>query len=187
MAHILQIADIARNIVHTLDEAEGEITPEVTELFRLLENKGMAAIAPLCDVKDELEARMGARKAKAAELIMLAKKDEEMIANAKKYVMAIMQAMKQDKFAIGSLTVTLAKGRESIDIFDEKMVPLKFKTATIRVNASQLAAIEAVFGTDFNGEPKLSVDKTAVKAATTADVGVAGTEKVRNPYLIIKG
>ena len=66
MANILKIESTAREIVQALDETDGVVTPEVEELFRLLENQGMAAIAPLCDVKDELEARMAARKAKAA-------------------------------------------------------------------------------------------------------------------------
>ena len=185
--NILPIKEAAAQLVHALDEAEGEITSEVTDLFRQLENKGMAAIAPLCDVKDELEARMEARKAKARELTELAKKDEAMIANAKKYILAIMQALGQDKFTVGSLSVTVSKGRESIEITDEKAVPLRHKTATIKVSADQLESIEAVFGNEFKGEPKIDVDKTSIKAATTQDMGVAGTQVVRTPYLIIKG
>lgn len=187
MANILKIESTAREIVQALDEADGVVTPEVDELFRLLENQGMAAIAPLCDVKDEIEARMAARKAKAAELNALAKKDAEMIANAKQYIMAVMRAMKKDHFSIGALSVTLSKGKESIEIFDEAMVPIQYKVATIKVEAAQLSAIEAVFGKEFMGEPKLEASKTLIKAAITDNVGVAGTEKVRNPYLIIRG
>ena len=110
-----------------------------------------------------------------------------MIANAKKYIVAVMQAMKEDHFSIGALSVTLSKGKESIEIFDEKLVPIQYKVATIKVEAAQLSAIEAVFGSEFMGKPKLEASKTLIKAATTDDVGVAGTEKVRTPYLIIKG
>jgi hypothetical protein len=31
------------------------------------------------------------------------------------------------------------------------------------------------------------VDKTAIKAATDENIGIAGTQIVRNPYVIIKG
>ena len=186
MPNILPIKELAREIVLALDTQDGEITPDVQDLFQQLEQKGAAAIAPLCDVVDELTLRAAARKEKAKQLSELAKKDESMVENAKKYLMAIMQAVGQDKFQIGALTVTLSKGRESVEIVNEDLIPMKYKTATIKLNGSDLDTAQTLFG-DSITSTKVEVDKTSIKKATDNNIGIAGTQIVRKPYVIIKG
>ena len=178
MPNILQIRELAAEIVAALDTQEGELTPDVQDLFDQLQSKGAAAVAPLCDVIDELNARSAARKEKAKSLTELARKDESMAENAKKYLVAIMQAIGQDKMQIGELAVTLAKGRESVEIVDENIVPIKYKVATVKINGSEVETLQAVFG-DSIKSIKLDVDKTAIKAATDDNIGIAGTEIVR--------
>ena len=186
MPNILPIKELAREIVLALDTQDGEITQDVQDLFNQLEQKGAAAIAPLCDVVDELTLRAAARKEKAKQLSELAKKDESMVENAKKYLMAIMQAVGQDKFQIGALTVTLSKGRESVEIVNEDLIPMKYKTATIKLNGSDLDTAQTLFG-DSITSTKVEVDKTSIKKATDNNIGIAGTQIVRKPYVIIKG
>lgn len=186
MPNILQLKDIAAEIVAALDTQDNEITADVEDLFRQLETKGSAAIAPLCDVVDELSLRAAARKDKAKTYAELAKKDESMAANAKKYLVKIMQVMGVDKFNVGTLAITLSKGRESVEVVDEDAVPVKYKTATIKISGDQVETIKTVFG-DSIKDIKMDVDKTAIKAATDENIGIAGTQIVRNPYVIIKG
>ena len=186
MPNILPIKELAREIVLALDTQDGEITQDVQDLFNQLEQKGAAAIAPLCDVVDELTLRAAARKEKAKQLSELAKKDESMVENAKKYLMAIMQAVGQDKFQIGAPTVTLSKGRESVEIVNEDLIPMKYKTATIKLNGSDLDTAQTLFG-DSITSTKVEVDKTSIKKATDNNIGIAGTQIVRKPYVIIKG
>jgi hypothetical protein len=186
MPNILPIKELAREIVLAIDTQEGELTPDVLDLFSQLEQKGAAAIAPLCDVVDELTLRAAARKDKAKQLSNLAKKDESMVENAKKYLIAIMQAVGQDKFQIGSLTVTLSKGRESVEVVNEDLIPMKYKTATIKLNGNDLDTAQTLFG-DSITSTNIEVDKTAIKKATAENIGIAGTQIVRKPYIIIKG
>jgi hypothetical protein len=184
MPNIMKLRDLAKEIVNSMDE-DG-YTEETERLFTELETKGAAAVAPLCDVIDELALRGEARKSKAKELAELAAKDEAMIANAKKYLMAIMRTLGQDKMVIGGLSVTLAKGRESIEVTDEALIPDSYKTASVKIAGSEIDTIRAAFG-DSIKSVSLTVDKTKIKEAHTAGMGVAGTAVVRNPYLIIKG
>ena len=186
MPNILQIREIAAEIVAALDTQEGEFTPDVQDLFHQLEQKGAAAIAPLCDVVDELTARATARKEKAKALTELARKDESMVENAKKYLIAVMQATGQDKMVIGELAVTVSKGRESVEITDESLIPDKYKRATITLNGADLRTAETLFGDSITSK-KLEPDKTAIKKATDENIGIAGTQIVRKPYVIIKG
>ena len=186
MPNILQIREIAAEIVAALDTQEGEFTPDVQDLFQQLEQKGAAAIAPLCDVVDELTARATARKEKAKALTELARKDESMVENAKKYLIAVMQATGQDKMVIGELAVTISKGRESVEITDESLIPDKYKKATITLNGADLRTAETLFGDSITSK-KLEPDKTAIKKATDENIGIAGTQIVRKPYVIIKG
>jgi len=186
MPNILALKDLARDIVVALDTQEGEFTADVDELFTQIAAKGAAAVAPLCDVVDELSLRAAARKDKAKELTELAKKDESMVENAKKYLVRIMQTIGQDKMQIGTLSITLAKGKESVEVINEESVPDKYKTATVKINGSQVDTLKSVFGDNIKSI-KLDVDKTAIKSASDDNIGIAGTEIVRKPYLIIKG
>lgn len=186
MPNILKIRELAAEIVAALDSQEGEITPNVQDLFDQLETKGAAAIAPLCDVVDELTVRAAARKEKAKALAELAKKDEQMVENAKKYLVKVMQAIGQDKMVVGSLAVTISKGLKSVEIVNEDLIPMKYKKATITLNGADLKTAETLFG-DSITSIKVDVDKTSIKKATNENIGIAGTQIVRNPYVIIKG
>ena len=62
---------------------------------------------------------------------------------------------------------------------DENIVPIKYKVATVKINGSEVETLQAVFG-DSIKSIKLDVDKTAIKAATDDNIGIAGTEIVRN-------
>lgn len=184
MPNIMPLNELAVQLMGLLEETNGVVTPEVDQMFAELMQKGLQAVVPLCNTIDELTARMEARKAKAKVLTELAKKDESMIETAHKYIIKAMKACGQDKLSSGALTVTLCKGNPSVDITDEDAVPLRFKTATITLNAVDLDAVKVV-ATILS--EKIAVNKTAIKQATDDNIGVAGTQIIRNPYLRIKG
>ncbi len=144
MPNIMALSEMAVQFLDLLEESGGVFTPEVDQMFSELMQKGVQAVVPLCNTIDEITARMEARKAKAKVLTDLAKKDECMIETAHKYIIKAMKACGQDKLTSGALTVTLCKGNPSVDIVDEDAVPLRFKTATIKVNAVDLDAVKVV-------------------------------------------
>lgn len=182
MANILLIAAKAQSIVRAFDEDEESAHALIAEL----EQMGMAAVAPLCDVIDELTARAGARKEKARATAELARKDEAMTDNMKSLILKIMQVSGQDKMSNGALSITVSKGRESVEIVDESKVPMSYKRANIKIKGNAIDAILAAFPDDVM-DIKEEVDKKAITEAHKAGVGVNGTEIVRKPYLIIKG
>lgn len=186
MPNIMPLIDLAKNVMSLLDDADNEITPEVSALLAELEQKGIACVAPLCDVVDELKARSNARKEKAAELSALAAKDLQMMENAKKLIIKVMQVAGVDKLDNGALKVTLAKGRESLEVTDESLIPDSYKKLTVVLPGAQAEFVKDVLGESII-KMDMVIDKTAIKKVTDENIGVAGTQIVRNPYLIIKG
>lgn len=187
MSNIMKIRDEARELADLWESTEGELTPELEEAYNKLLQMGQAGVAILCDLRDEIEARMNSRKAKAKELTELAKKDEGMLDNNKKYLMAIMDVMGTKKVTVGSLVVTKSDGRESVNVVDESLVPDNYKRATLTIPGDQLYLVESLFP---DAEIKKEVDKTAIKQVykdSEGNMGVAGTEIIRTPYLTIKG
>ena len=188
MSNIMVIKQDAKQIIEMLDDADGIMTPEIDAKMGVLMQHGQAGLAILADIRDELTLRTDARKAKAAELTDLAKRDEAMIETAERTMLAVMSAMGTKKVEIGSLQITLCDGRESVEIVDEEQVPESYKKATLSFPASELDTLSAL-GIDVSGA-KVAVSKTAIMEThkdTKGEVGIAGTQIIRKPYLRIKG
>lgn len=182
MPNIMQLTKDSRELFDKLDELEPD---EFLAELEKIQDKGMAVIAPLCDIIDELDARGNARKAKAAELAELAKKDLERIDRVKSSIAKLMQMFNTKKLDNGSLSVTYYDGQPSLEIVDEEQIPLSYKKATLTIPATELEFAQQVIG---NIEKvTVAVSKSAIKKDTTDDFGVAGTRIVRNPYIKIKG
>lgn len=190
MSNIMVIRKEAKEIAALWEQTEGELTPELEAEYGKLLQMGEAGVAILADVRDELEARMNERKAKAKVYTELAKKDEAMLDNNKKYLMAIMDVMGMKKVTVGALVVTKSDGRESVNVFNEDAVPLKYKKATITIPATKLEIVKAVLDAEDILKESLDVDKTAITElhkSSEGEMGVEGTEIVRTPYVTIKG
>ena len=187
MSNIMIIRTEAEELSRLWDEANGELTPEVMAAYDKLAQHGQQAIAIMADMRDELTARMSSRKAKAKELTELAKKDEAMLENNQKYMLAIMEKLGLKKVEVGALVVTRSDGRESVNVIDEDAVPDTYKRAILTIPADKLYLVEAVLG---KLDVKAEVDKTAVKQVwkdSEGKIEIAGTEIVRKPYVTIKG
>lgn len=187
MSNIMIVREAANEFLAAYYQAGEDFSaPEVLEKFAELEKMGQDALAPLCDILDELEARKVARKEKAQEYRVLAKKSEDDADRMKEYITAIMQSTGLSKLSLGEKTITLSKGRESVEIIDEKKVPEAYKRIVMTVKGTNIEALMAVFGDDVLNY-KEEINKTDITAAHKAGVGVDGTEVVRKPYIIIKG
>lgn len=182
--NIMVLSDLAKELYQKLDDCE--TTEEALAVMQEIEQKGMQIVAPLCDVIDELEARGTSRKNKAAVYSDLAKKDAEMVKSAKKAIIRVMQVAKQEKFANGSLTVSLTKGSPSLVIVDENLVPIRYKKLTIETSGDKLELLQSVLGEDLK-KYSLETPKSEIKSITTDTFGVEGTRIVYTPRLTIKG
>lgn len=188
MANIMKIRSEATALIEQLDNADGEFTTEVAQAFDKLIQDGQAGLAILADVCDEISLRMEARDAKAKEIAALAKKDETVIANTKKVMLAIMDITGQKKAQIGALSITKSDGRESVEVINEEEVPDSYKRATITFPAGQLEMVRTIV--EGITSEKVEVSKTSIMdvyKASDGTVGIAGTRIIRKPYLIIKG
>ena len=187
MPNIMKLRAEAQNLIALMDEADMDFTPEIEQGFQQLSQLGQAGVAICGDIIDELTARATARKNRAKELSDLAKRDESSIDSTKRQMMLIMDTLGTKKVAIGGLTVTKSDGRESVEIIDENLVPDKYKKATITFPAHDLEVVRTL--TEIQSE-KVEISKTAIMAdhkASKGEIGVAGVNIVKNPYLLIKG
>lgn len=188
MSNIMVIKQDAKEIIAMLDDADGVMTPEIDAKMGVLMQHGQSGLAILADIRDELALRAKARSDKAAELSALASRDNAMIETAERTMLSMMSALGTKKVEIGSLQITLCDGRESVEIVDEEMVPDTYKKATLSFPASELDTLSAL-GIDVSSA-KVAVSKTAIMEThkdTKGEVGIAGTQIIRKPYLRIKG
>lgn len=187
MSNIMIIRKEAEEIAKLWEDADGELTPEIEAAYQKLMLHGEQAIAIMADMRDEIEARMSSRKAKANELLELARKDNAMLENNKKYMLAIMGKLGLKKVTVGALVVTRSEGRESVNVVDADAVPDTYKRYSVTVPGDKLYLVEGVLG---KLDVKAEVDKTAIKQVwkdSEGKIEIAGTEIVRNPYVTIKG
>ena len=185
MANILELKETARELVTAWDDADGDIE-KLLPLINALEEKGLEAVGDLTQAMEEISIRAEARKSKAARYNELAKKDEQFIDGIKKTIMFAMQTAGIEKFSTEATQITMSKGKESVEVVDEDKVPINYKRVVLTINGSAYEPIMELFGEDVRNE-KFDVDKKAITEAHKAGVGVAGTQVIRNPYLIIKG
>lgn len=184
---VLLIRDAAKDFLTAYYQSGEDFTSEeVTTALSELEKTGQEAIAPMCDILDELEARAKARRDKARQYAELAKTTEESVERMKEYILTLMRQTGLDKLSVGEKSITLSKGRESVEVIDEAKVPDTYKRIILKIRGTNIDAIMAVFGDDVM-DFKEEVNKTEITAAHKAGVGIAGTQVVRKPYLIIKG
>lgn len=184
MSNIMVLRSEAKNLLDAFDEHGAE--DNVLDMLAKLEQTGVQAVVPLCDLIEELEARAKARKDRARELSDLAKKDEEMLTNAKKTIIKISEIVGQKKFTSGSLTVTVSSGRESVTVVDESVVPTSYKKGVIKVDGWAIQSImdalpEAVLGVET------IVDKAKVMDDVKKNIIPNGVIIEKKPYVIIKG
>lgn len=184
---VLLIRDAAKDFLTAYYQSGEDFTSEeVTTALSELEKTGQDAIAPMCDILDELDARAKARRDKARQYAELAKTTEESVESVKEYILTLMRQTGLDKLSVGEKSITMSKGKESVEVFDEKQVPDAYKRIILKIKGTHMDAIMSVFGEDVM-DIKEEVNKTEITAAHKAGIGVAGTQVVRKPYLIIKG
>jgi len=191
MPNLRLLSEQAREMYDHFEALEPE---EFLKAMQEIEQKGMQYVAPLCDLMDEYALRAETRTSLAKRYSELASADLNRIENIKKSILFIMQACGQKKLDNGPLQVTVNAGRESLEVFDEAVVPLKYKKAVIEIPAEQLEPARLLFGDDIKKET-ITVSKTMIKDEIKAyaaehdgqSLGVAGTQIVKKPYLVIKG
>lgn len=191
MPNIKLLSQEAKELFETFEELSPE---DFQTAIQSIEQKGLQAVAPLCDVIDELQIRAEDHKNLAKRYSELASAEEARIERMKKSILWIMKSVGQKKLSNGALTVIVNEGKGSLEIVDETLIPDKYKKATITIPADQLDTVRILVGDHIEKEV-VAVSKTAIKDEIKKyaeqnegqTLEVAGTQIIKNPYITIKG
>lgn len=176
-------------IYDMLDEADGEITPEIElELDKFEANEvgrafTMKAIIARFEDKAELA------KKKKAELAKIQKACENAVQKGKEYLANYLLESGKKLLEYETETIKLRKNPASVNIIDEDQVPAKYKRYKCTLNSRYYEVLKS--GCSFleidMPKMKVEVDKAKIKAENKNGVEVAGTELQQGHSIKLEG
>lgn len=107
MTTIFDLGNIGRALIDALEEAEGELCPELERFFDELADAKEDKLESYCFVLAELEARAEAQKQKAKEILERAKANENQVARLKARLKTAFEVYGWSKEKAGAFTVAL--------------------------------------------------------------------------------
>jgi len=188
MNNPFQLTLEAKALVDDWEANDGELTQDIQARLDEMYSRGLVCAIEFANILSEREAMAEAYKAKAKQFADWGKKADAMANTIKAALTRIMQTTGQSKYQNEAVSITLNKGRESVEIVDEKAVPDSYKIVEVSILASKIDYIQLALDKDdilSISEPKIS--KTMIKRDSDQNIGIAGTEIVRKPYITIKG
>lgn len=160
-----------------LIEAEGEITPEIEEMFAIVESQKEMALDYLVTRRVDRELSIAQKQGQIAwhkEQIefqekMIAK-EQSVIKTADKWLIRLIETMRDSKgnpvskAIVNGQEVKITQGTSNMVVVDdETAVPDVYKRAKVTIPADRLVYVKAVLSDDEVKSVKIEVDKAEIK------------------------
>ena len=179
-----------KNIYMMIDEADGELTPEIELELDKIEadevGRAFSMKAILISMKDKAELA----KAKKAEYGKLQKAFENGETQIKQWLTNYLQNVGKKELTYEAESIKLRKTPDAVHITDEAEIPDQWKTYTVKLNSLQWKLLKGALEFDELEVPKPveSIDKAGIKAEYKLNkLGVSGTEIKSGMTVTLKG
>jgi len=208
--NIFKLKEDSKNLLSLFLEEDAKDT-DIAESIKDINSKGEAGVAIFSNIIEEAEGHLTALKEKKKDVVNAMKTWENIIMRAKQALVDITYILGRKNVTVGGLSVTRCDGQPSLDVIDESLIPDKYKSVDITISKSDLPFVLALLPEDKIkvSDPKVNVSMIkdeykknsdeikeraeklkkdpSLNLPEIAEIGIAGTQIIRNPYPLIKG
>ena len=179
-----------KNIYMMIDEADGELTPEIELELDKIEADEVGRAFSMKAILTTMSDKAAIAKAKKAEYGKLQKAFETGETRIKQWLTDYLQKAGKKELTYEAESIKLRKTPEAVHITDENEIPDQYKSYTVKLNSIQWKLLQGALEFDELEVPKAveSVDKAGIKAQYKLNkIEVSGTEIKSGMTVTLKG
>ena len=178
------------NIYHLIDEADGEITPEIEIELDKIEADAVGRAFSMKAILTTMKDKAAIAKQKKAEYAALQKVFENGEKTIKIWLLNFMDQIGKKELTYQAESIKKRKCPPSVEVLDEKEVPEQYKKYTVKLTCQQWRLLKE--NCEFLGieipESRVDIDKAGIKTEyKNSKLEVAGTQIKSGVTLTLKG